>query len=315
MNRFEPQARLPKPEELVNTLEFEEVAKQVLPAPAFATVAGSDRSPFDRITLRPRLLTPTLDMDLGVELFGQTLFTPIIAGPVADQRRYHAEGELATARGCAAARTIMIVSSRSSVPLAEIAGQAAQAKTPLWFSTFADANARRSIADAVAAGCKVAIITVGISEQGSQPRPAPIDWKAVDEARRGAPVPVVLKGVTTPQQAKTAVDAGLQGIVVSDYQKAPMEALPSIVDVCGDRVPVLVDGSFRRGSDTAMALALGARGVLVARPLMWGLAAYGDTGVQAVLDLMQSDLGRTMGALGASTIKSLDRNFVRVHRR
>ena len=73
------------------------------------------------VTFRPRVLVPALDMDLSVELLGETLFTPIVVGPVADQRRYHAEGELATARGAAAAHAVMIVSSRSSTPIDEMA--------------------------------------------------------------------------------------------------------------------------------------------------------------------------------------------------
>src|SRR5262245_4795334 len=91
--------RLPPRDELVNTLEFEEPAKLALGANTFATIAGGDRAPFDRITLRPRMMVPTLDLDLSVELFGESHFTPIIVGPVADQRRYHSEGELATLRG------------------------------------------------------------------------------------------------------------------------------------------------------------------------------------------------------------------------
>ena len=312
-------ARLPRREELVNAFEFEEAAKLTLPPAVFATIAGSDRAAFDRMTFRPRMMVPALDMNLSVELCGETLFTPILVGPVADQRRYHADAELATVRGASAAQAAMIVSSRSSVPIGEIA---AQARTPLWFSVSPDAGARTPIARAVAAGCKAVVILVGASEQpGSRPRTAAIDWKAIADIRRGLDVPVVLKGVMTPQQAKTAIDAGMRGVVVSDYggvvsgQQAPIDALASIADVCAGKAAVLIDGSFRRGSDIAKALVLGARGVLLARPVMWGLAAYGAGGVQTLIEMLQSDLGRNMGALGAPNLASLNRDMVRIHRR
>jgi hypothetical protein len=116
----EPRRKPPRREELVNVLEFEEAAALILPAEVHATIAGSDRSAFDRITFRPRMLIPTLDLDLSVELFGETHFTPILVGPVSDQRRYHADGELATMRGASAAKATTIVSSRSSVPIGEL---------------------------------------------------------------------------------------------------------------------------------------------------------------------------------------------------
>lgn len=311
--------RPPRREELVNALEFEEVARLKLDAGVYSTIAGGDRAAFDRMTFRPRMMVPTLDLNLSVELFGEKHFTPILVGPVADQRQYHADGELATVRGASAARAAVIVSSRSSVPIGEIA---AQARTPLWYSVYADARARPPIDQAIAAGCKVVCITAGVSDKPA-PRSdrAAIDWKAIREMRRGLDVPIVIKGVMTPQDAKAAIQEGAAGMVVSDHgnaaegRSAPIETLAAIVDECAGRAAVLIDGSLRRGSDITKALVLGAQGVLVARPVMWGLAAYGTDGVQTVIQLLQSDLARNMGALGAPNIKSLTRSMVRLHRR
>ena len=94
---------------------------------------------------------------------------------------------------------------------------------------------------------------------------------------------------------------------------APIDALPSVVDAVGSRVPVLVDGSFRRGTDVIKALAFGARAVLVGRPLMWGLAGYGADGVQAILKLLDTELARTMVNVGKPTIDLLDRTLVKIH--
>jgi 4-hydroxymandelate oxidase len=312
--------RIPPSDELVNALEFEDVARLKLAAPVYSTIAGGDRAAFERITFRPRMMVPTLEMDLSVELFGDTHFTPILVGPVAEQRRYHPEGELATVRGASAGRAAVIVSSRSSAPIADIA---AQAKTPLWYSVYADADgAQTRVRQAIAAGCKAVCITIGASLKDGRPVANPrADWKAIDQIRRDVGVPILVKGVMTTQDARTAVDQGAHGIVVSNHAGvasntlAPIEVLPSIVDTVGGKIPVLVDGSFRRNSDIVKALAFGARAVLLARPIMWGLAAYGAEGVQAVIELLQSDIARNMGALGAPTVKALTRAMVKIHQR
>lgn len=305
-----PPPRRPPREELVNALEFEDVAKLMLPAALYSTIAGGDRRAFDRITFRPRMMVPTVDLDLSVDLFGQQHFTPIVVGPVSEQRRYHPEGELAMVRGASAARAAAIVSSRSSVPIGEIA---AQAKTPLWYSVYTDAgaNAPKQVQQAVAAGCKVLCIA------SATPR---IDWKGVEQIRRGVEIPIVIKGVMTAGDAKTALEQGARGIVVSDHggvggsTTAPIEILPSIVDLAGGKAVILIDGSFRRGTDILKALALGAEAVLVARPVMWGLAAYGADGVQSVIELLQTTLGRNMGTIGAPNLKSLTRSMVTINR-
>ena len=90
-------------------------------------------------------------------------------------------------------------------------------------------------------------------------------------------------------------------------------ALPAIVDVVGGKVPVLTDGSFRRGTDIFKALAFGAQGVLLGRPVMWGLAAYGEPGVRSVVEMAQTELGRYMGMCGKPNLKALDRTAVKVH--
>ena len=301
--------RLPKRDDLVNVLEFEDAARIVLAPAVFATIAGGDRAGFDRITFRPRMMVPTLDLDLSVELFGTTHFSPLLVGPIADQRRYHAEGELATARGAAAARAAMIVSSRSSVPLAQVAGQA----NPPWFSVYCDGDARHQIERAQEAGCTVMCIA---AEPGRTP-----DWRRIEAITRGLTTPVAIKGVMTPHDAATAIGLGAKAVIVSNHgaggsdRPSTIDALAAVVETCASRIDVLVDGGFRRGSDVAKAIALGARGVLLGRPIMWGLAAYGTDGVDSVITLLQSELARTLGSLGASSLKHLTREMIRVHRR
>jgi isopentenyl diphosphate isomerase/L-lactate dehydrogenase-like FMN-dependent dehydrogenase len=150
--------------------------------------------------------------------------------------------------------------------------------------------------------------------------PSPLNWNVIDQLRQGLSVPFVLKGIMTPEEAEAAVKHGVQGIVVSDYGgllskgMAPaIEVLPSIVEAVGGRVPVLVDGSFRRGSDIFKALAFGATAVMIGRPAMWGLAAYGADGVQSVIEMLQTDLGRDLGQCGTPTLKLISRAHVKVH--
>jgi isopentenyl diphosphate isomerase/L-lactate dehydrogenase-like FMN-dependent dehydrogenase len=301
--------RLPPKDELVNTLEFEETAKLNLSAAVYSTIAGSDRTAFDRITFRPRLNVPTIDLDLSVELFGSTLFTPIVVGPISEQRQYHPDGELAMVRGAAAANAAVMVSSRSSVSLSQIAEAA---RTPLWYAAYADAAAQQKIQPALAAGCKALCL--------ARPNTAPrLDWKTIDQLRSGVTVPVLIKGIRTVEDAKAAIQRGVQGIVVSNYgaaaKPATIETLPAIVDAAADKTAVLIDGSFRRGSDIVKALIFGAKAVLIARPAAWGLATYGADGVQAIIELLQNDIARTMGMLGAPNLKALNRSMVRVHAR
>ena len=147
-----------------------------------------------------------------------------------------------------------------------------------------------------------------------------MDWTAVDAIKQGINVPVLVKGIATPDDARLALKHGVQGVIVSNYgglvgpvRDAPILALPAIVDAVQGDVPVLVDGSVRRGTDIIKALAFGARAVLVGRPAMWGLAAYGASGVQGVLEMLQTELARYMGMCGVSTVKALDRSVLRVH--
>jgi 4-hydroxymandelate oxidase len=290
--------------DLVNVLEYEAQAKRKLPAAVFAQIAGGDRAAFDRITLHPRLVVPVMDMDLTATLFGDAHFTPIIVGPMSDQKRFHADGELATARGASAAKAGMVVSSRSSVPFKAIA---AEVKTPLWYQVFAnDPAVRTQMLDAVQAGCKVICVTLA----------APANWPGFAALKRSVTVPVIAKGITTPAAAKLAVQNGADGIVVSTYggsNRPAIITLASIVDAVAGKAPVMIDGSFRRGTDILKAIAFGAQGVLIARPVMWGLAAYGAEGVQGVLEMLQTEFARYMGQCGRSTLTSTDRTMVRVH--
>ena len=325
----DPPAGLAPADELVNTFEFGEMAQRQLGSAVFERIAGSDRAAFDRMTLRPRMMVNTLNLDLTTNLFGEKMFAPILVGPISDQKRFHPEGELATAQGASAAKAFMVVSDRSSCPLEQVV---AQSKAALWYQIYPEPDmnqVRTRIEKAVDLGCKCVLLTVGTpyqrAESGPDLRPMGnpgLNWNALDRLRHGIRVPVLLKGVMSPDEARNAAERGFAGIVVSNHgapagsgMAAPIEMLPAIADAVGGKTPLLVDGSFRRGTDVIKGLALGAQAILVGRPAIWGLAAYGAAGVHTVMQMLQSELARDMAMCGKVTVGEIGHDLVAIHRR
>ncbi len=308
-----PNDRLAPVLELVNVPEFEAMARLVLSPQSFAAVSGGHRRSFDRMTLRQRLMVYAMDLDLTTALYGHDMFAPIIVGPVGNQDALHADGELATARGASAAKAVMVATGRGGHPIDEVA---AASDEPVWYQQYSDAaTLADDAAGAVDAGCRAICLTIGVSADGA---PAPPDWAAVEQISQAVEVPVIVKGIMDAASADTALDRGAQGLVVSSHGAGgalPIDVLPAVADAVAGRVPILVDGSFRRGTDVLKGLALGAAAVLVARPPMWGLAAYGAEGVQTVVEILQTELARNMAASGRPRIDMIDRELVRFDRR
>src|SRR5437867_8178932 len=143
-------------------------------------------------------------------------------------------------------------------------------------------------------------------------------WDFMKRLRDLTKMKIVIKGILAHEDAKLAADAGIDAIIVSnhgarseDMGRATIDALPEIVEAVGGRMPVLVDSGFRRGSDIVKALALGARAVCIGRPYLWGLAAFGQPGVERVLDILRRELRAAMQQLGAPSIKDITPAMVR----
>jgi len=280
----EPPGRIAPRNELVNVLEFESMAERTLAPPVYATIAGTDRSFFERITFRPRMMAPTVHMDLRLQLFGEKMFAPIMAGPLAKLQNCHPDGEIGVVQAASAAKAWTVVSGESSVPVEKIAEQS---KTVLWYQVFLEGEPsalRAKIDRAVRAGCKAVCVTAGAPFRNAEAKAGPaklaatprlaLNWDVIDQLRKGIDVPFLIKGIMTPDEAETAVKRGVQGVVVSSYggllspgMASSMEMLPSIADAVAGRVPILIDGSFRRGSDIFKAIAFGAAAVMIGRPI------------------------------------------------
>ncbi|WP_213451968.1 alpha-hydroxy acid oxidase [Rhizomonospora bruguierae] len=307
----------------------------------FAGGAGDERTvraneeAFGRVRLVPRVLRATGPRDLRTTLFGTELAAPILVAPTAFHRLAHPDGELATARGAAAAGAVLVVSMAATTPVEAIAA----AGGPLWFQLYPQPDREFTAAvvrRAEAAGCRALVVTVDSPVFGRRERDhrhgfhdlpaglacenmrdaggvvraiamdADLGWDGVDWLRGITGLPILLKGVLHPADADLAVEHGVSGLLVSNHGGrqldgaiATADALPAVAKAVGGRLPVLVDGGVRRGTDVLAALALGADAVLVGRPVLWGLAAGGADGVRRVLDLLREDLDRALALAGA----------------
>ena len=148
-----------------------------------------------------------------------------------------------------------------------------------------------------------------------------VTWQDLEWLRKLARLPILLKGILRADDAARAVDVGAGGIIVSNHGgrqldgvPATLDALPEIVDAVRGRAEVLLDGGIRWGTDVLKALALGARAVMIGRPVLWGLAVGGEAGVEQVLTLLRDELSRAMALAGCRTLADIKRDLLRPHK-
>jgi isopentenyl diphosphate isomerase/L-lactate dehydrogenase-like FMN-dependent dehydrogenase len=145
-----------------------------------------------------------------------------------------------------------------------------------------------------------------------------LDWEIVDRIRDATSMKLIIKGILTGEDASLCVEHGIDGIIVSnhggraeDNGLSTIEALPGIVEAVGGRMPILIDSGFRRGTDVFKALALGASAVCFGRPYLWGLAAFGQEGVEVVLAILRRELEIVMRQMGTPTLSAITASHVR----
>ena len=310
-----------------------------------------NREAFDWVELIPRGIAGSAPVQPASNFLGMKLPFPILISPTARHVMFHPDAEAATHVGAtAASNTPFIVSNVSTFPMEKIA---AAATGPLWFQLYPqpgpDYN-RQTLEKAQAAGCRAIVVTVDqqapvyersthdqnlataasvlpVPSSGGPLRPNPYrvpdrrlwyEWTLIDELRRVAKVPLLVKGIVTAEDARLCLEHGVDAIYLSnhggrslDYEPSTLEVLPEIADAVQGRVPILFDGGIRRGSDILKALALGASAVALGRVPLWGLGAYGAQGVQKILEILQAELVQAMAATGRPTLASIDRSLVR----
>ncbi len=336
--------------------DFEIAARAVLDPAAYDYIAGGswdedsvaeNEAAWRRRTLRPRVLVDVADVTTATTLLGVPSPIPLAIAPTATHGLAHPDGEPATARAAAAAGIPFILSTMSSRTIEEVA-EAIPGATR-WFQLYAQAEPRRTrrlVERAVAAGFGAIVLTVDLPVLGYRERdrrnafiPGPfgnfadaadepddgddwlsrsLTWDDLATIRGWAPgLPLVLKGILGAEDARLAVEHGVDAIVVSnhgarqlDRVSAPVDVLEEVVDAAGGRTEIWVDGGVRRGLDVAIALALGARGVLLGRPVLWALAAGGQPGVERAIAILRAELEITLALLGAPSVADVTRAHV-----
>jgi 4-hydroxymandelate oxidase len=349
--------------------DLEQAARDVLPGEIWDFLAGgsgteaslvANRAALERIFVIPRMLRDLTDSTTEVEVLGRRAALPMAVAPVAYQRLFHPDGELAAVRAARDAGVPYTVCTLSSVPLEEIVAAGGRS----WFQLYWLRDEKRSlelVRRAEDAGCEAIVFTVDVPWMGRRLRDmrngfalpewvtaanfaagaaahrrtqgvsavadhtarefAPATWESVATVRAHTDLPVVLKGILAVEDARRAVDAGADGIVVSNHGGRQLDgAVPGIemlgeitAAVSGD-CEVLLDGGIRSGGDILKAVALGASAVLVGRPMMWGLAAAGEDGARQVLDLLAAELRDAMGLAGCESVCAVRRLGTRASR-
>ena len=269
---------------------------------------------------------------------------PLLVAPTAIQRLAHPDGETGMARAAAAAGTIMCLSTLATATPAEVAAAAPDA--PRWFQlyVFRDRGVTRSfVEEAVDHGYGAIVLTVDAPWLGRRERDlrtgfripeeivvpsmaamgewegaTPLEllgaidpsltWDDLAELRALAPLPLVLKGIQTAEDALLAVEHGADALVVSNHGGRQLDGvaptatlLPEIVEAVDGRIEVYVDGGIRRGSDVVKALAFGARAVLAGRAPLWGLASDGEAGARRVLELLEEEIELALALCGCAS--------------
>jgi 4-hydroxymandelate oxidase len=316
----------------------------------------SNRLAFDRWRLLPRVLrggTATL----GTTVLGQPVSMPVLIAPMTSQRMAHPEGELASARAARGAGTIFTLSTGSSYAIEDVAKHAGTWWFQVYFfrdraitrelverATAAGASALVPTVDTPVVGRREAdernhfTLPEGVTFANFAPpdHVAPegaagssmgrfvamalqpkLDWNDLAWLASISSLPVIPKGILSPEDARIAIEAGAKAIVVSNHGGrqlddvvVTLDALPAVARVAAGKAEVLVDGGIRRGTDVLKALALGARAELVGRPIFWGLAVAGEVGVERVLHLLRAELELGFRLSGCATVDDINHSLI-----
>ena len=355
--------------QLANVFDFRDLTRKLIDPVAFDYLAegGKDeislvenRLAFRRIILRPKFLTDVHSIDVGTELLGREMDSPVFVCPAGGKNCFRPGGEEETARGAALANAMYV--SNGGV---ERFLESNDAPRHWWQYTtggqFRDEDSMldfvEPLEDSTCTGICFTVDNMLVSHRersihnglvrtwcnlGEIPRdqdgnlirkpndrtwitgeypgrasPTPT-WETVKILREMTDLKIMLKGLMIAEDVERAVEVGVDAVVVSnhgarqlDHTGSTIEALPECVQAASGRIPVLIDGGFRRGTDILKALALGATAVGVARPYLWGMACYGREGVARVLELLRTELALDMGMSGVARIADISPSLVR----
>mgnify|MGYP005843170831 CR=1 FL=1 len=332
---------------IVSVRDFERLAPRYMSQASWAYVSGGagdeqtlrwSEGAFRQVLLRQQVMTTRAKPDTRIRLLDRERPHPILLAPAGSQVNLHPDGEVASARGAGAAGAIMIL---STVTQKSIETVAAAATAPLWYQAYLYKDRGRSLDNlkrAEAAGFEALCVTVDSSSNGPRDReyryrrqhkpeiflkhrPEPwtwlTTWDDVEWYRAHTKLPLIPKGVMTADDAERSIQLGAAAVYISnhggrtfDSGVVPIQILPVIVERVAGRVPILIDGGIRRGTDVLKALALGAAAVAIGRPYLYGLAVKGPDGVAAVVNMLWNELEMAMVSTGQTTLTGLDRSAI-----
>jgi isopentenyl diphosphate isomerase/L-lactate dehydrogenase-like FMN-dependent dehydrogenase len=313
------------------------------------------RPAFESILLRPKMLRNVADRDTSTTVLGQRISVPVMPAPPGHHQKGHPDGELATARAAASVGTGMLLSHYSNYSMEEVAAASDGFKW-FQLYVFPDRDyTRETIQRAEDAGYSAIVLTVSAPASGMAASgrdrdtrtriiaqdmmqgnlmytgpdgveramhkesrfDASITWDILDWIRSVTSLPVVVKGICSPEDGRLAAENGAAGVVVSTHAArlfdgpiTTIEALPYLVDAVAGRCEVYLDGGVRRGIDVLKALALGARACMIGKPLFYALAVDGENGVRHILEILRDELDFAMAMCGARTVDDIDRSLV-----
>lgn len=312
---------------------------------------GEEAAAWARMRFVPRVLRDVRSIDVSGSFLGRPAAMPVAVAPMAAQALAHPGGEAELLAGAAAAGIPYCLSTTSTQSIEEVAAAAPDAER--WFQLYVigDMAYSRSLVErAEAAGYRALVLTVDLPVLGRRERdhrsgfqlPAlphvdaagaerssrygniadqrsqGLTWDSLAEIRSWSAMPLVVKGILAPGDARLAAEAGVDAIIVSthggrqlDRSITGADALPGVVEAVDGRSEVWVDGGIRRGLDVVAALALGATGVLIGRPFYWALAAGGREGVELAAAILRRELDLALPLLGCSSLAEVGRDVLR----
>ena len=333
-------------EEFQNLHEFVRKARANLNQNAWDYIIGAaetettmrrNRMALDEIAFRPRVLRDVSRVDASVERFGRKLRMPVMVAPVGALEIFDPDGAAAMVRATGKFGIAHMLSSVSAPGLEKTAEAAPDALRLFQLyvrgdDAFVEDYVGRAIAKGYAAFC----LTVDTAHYSRRERDIAkryvrstrlrvsggdfqmgLSWRTVKLIKDKFKIPLVIKGIATAEDAKMAVDHGVDWIYVSnhggrqlDHGRGSLHALPEIVDAVKGRAKIMVDGGVCRGSDVVKAIVSGADLVGIGRMQCWALGAGGENGVVRMLELLEDEVIRTLGLLGVTSFAELDKSFL-----
>jgi isopentenyl diphosphate isomerase/L-lactate dehydrogenase-like FMN-dependent dehydrogenase len=301
------------------------------------TTLRRNRLALDSTAFRPRVLRDVSNVDCSVQQFGRNLRLPVVLAPVGSLESFHALGAEPVVRAVEEFGVAHMLSSVCDPGLEELAAAAPKALRLYQLYVRGDAgwvddHVERAIASGYAAFCITVdtahysrrerdiakrFVTAGRRRVQGPAFQAGLDWSTVKRIKHRFNIPLAIKGIATAEDARIALDHGVEWVYVSnhggrqlDHGRGALDVLPEIVDAVGGRAKILFDGSICRGSDIVKAIASGADLVGIGRMQCFALAAGGQAGVVRLLELLEDEVRRCLGLLGVTSFAELDRSYV-----